>query len=260
MQIRDCICRTSMAKSTIMAFVYRPRRIVPALYTLRRSLAQSVTATDSLSTEKINMAGIVGSKTRKGFFQQRAKRTKIDVYARLEWTKNPQYTHPVDHPKLLVISMERQFLERLLALYESNARVTAAIVVALYKEAIETYATKVLTPQLIVNMLTSFLAQYDLEWIRESVVPFIPKSTEKLGYCSQLVLHLCITAYSWKVEQLTEKEDKFVLDILTKLGLDTVSSKSQLHHLHNSIFHVICKSSRYVLFSSKCVYRFSKAC
>ena len=170
----------------------------------------------------------------------------VDIYKTLENLSTLKYEHPADHPKILIRRMEKAFIEQLLELCESNVKVTVAQLMELYEHAIQRYETNELPPQLIVDILTNFLALYSLPWIRHSVIPLVPEATQRMNKCSQRVLWSCIAAY-FPEEKLSPDTDKFVCQtyqrFVKEYNSDTVSFYNLLQ-IAEVMRTVILRSSR----------------
>ncbi|XP_067942551.1 mitochondrial ribonuclease P catalytic subunit-like [Watersipora subatra] len=143
--------------------------------------------------------------------------------------------------------MEKTFIDQLLALYESAIIITSDQLVHIFEHAIKHYESEELSPQLIVDMLSFFLAQYDNNWIRQGVIPLLPTAAKRMGFHSQRVLCSCIVAY-YSQEKFGEKIDKFV----TRAYLDYVHDSEhrnvslyQVTGLHSLMLEVVTRSSRW---------------
>lgn len=203
------------------------------------SIARSTSSTKTFLDEDFN-------ENTKPDFHMKSRRF-VGIYNRHGALQQSKIVHPKDHPKIVIRRMELALLDELLRLYEKNSPVTLDIVEKLYDDAIRGHTSEELPAQLVVEVLTSLLSNYDLDWIRNQVIPLVPDATDKLGKCSYRVLYMCLISYRGE-SRLTSDIDEFVCrtyDRLVSSGGE--ESKSGLYtgtHLRSSMHKTVSLSSR----------------
>lgn len=174
------------------------------------------------------------------------RKSRININERLDTLAlfEDKVTHPIDHPKVMIREVEQVLIRKLLDIQTAKTRITLSMVIELYSGIIEKYSNEELSPQMLTDIATSFLTNYDLEWLRTDVIPLVPVATAKLGRYSDIVRICCIMAYGDE-NTLSKPIDKMVCKIYKELGTEPeMSSVIHYSYIINEMFKTWCKTSR----------------